>query len=139
MKKFNLIVLLTTVFCLSTTNVKAKTLEMKGDTIPVFIGTFTPGGFNGGGGPRSPLPSQSPISVCYDSSTSTLIFEGDNLLSGTAYSIYNSLGISVCSGIILFNENNQFVIDLSDLAEDTYTLEFIIDDRVYIGRFSHVL
>lgn len=135
MKKFKLIALLTTLFCLSTTHMKANTLEMKGDTIPVLIGNLKPG--DGSGGPRSPLPSQSPISVCYDSNTATLTFEGDHLLSGTTYSIYNSLGVSVCSGIILFNENNQFVIDLSDLAEDTYTLEFIIDDRVYIGRFVH--
>ncbi len=80
-----------------------------------------------------PLPYSSPISVCYDSSTATLIFEGEHLLSGTAYSIYNSLGVSVCSGIILFNENNQFVIDLSELTDDEYTLEFVIDNRVYIG------
>ena len=137
MKQIKLLALLTALFSMSSTLVKANTLEMKGDTIPVFIRVLRPGGSNGG--LHMPLPSQSPISVCYDSSTATLIFEGELLLSGTAYSIYNSLGISVCSGIILFNENNQFVIDLSDLAEDTYTLEFIIDDRVYIGRFSHVL
>ena len=139
MKQIKVLALLTALFSMSSPLVKANTFEMKRDTIPVLIGTFTPGDFNGGGGPRSPKPSQSPISVCYDSSTATLIFEGDHLLSGTSYSIYNSLGVSVCSGIILFNENNQFIIDLSDLAEDTYTLEFIIDDRVYIGRFSHVL
>ena len=137
MKHIKLFALLTALFSMSSTLVKANTFEMEGDTIPVFIGVLQPG--NVGGGPRSPLPYQYPISVCYDSSTATLIFEGELLLSGTAYSIYNSLGVSVCSGIILFNENNQFVIDLSDLAEDTYTLEFIIDDRVYIGRFSHVL
>lgn len=135
MKLIKILALLTALFSMSSTIVKANTLEMKGDTIPVFIRVLRPGS---SGGHHMPLPSQSPISVCYDSSTATLIFEGDHLLSGTAYSIYNSLDVSVRSGIILFNENNQFVIDLSDLAEDTYTLEFIIDDRVYIGRFSHV-
>ncbi|MBR2193857.1 MAG: DUF3244 domain-containing protein [Bacteroidaceae bacterium] len=135
MKKLNLIALMTTLFCLSSTLVKANTLEMKGDTIPVFIGVLLSGSSNGGH--HMPLPYQSPISVCYDSSNATLIFEGDNLLSGTAYSIYNDLGVSVCSGFILFNEDNQFVIDLSELTDDEYTLEFIIDNRVYIGKFSH--
>ena len=100
MKKLNLIALMTTLFCLSSTLVKANTLEMKGDTIPVFIGVLLSGSSNGGH--HMPLPYQSPISVCYDSSNATLIFEGDNLLSGTAYSIYNDLGVSVCSGFILF-------------------------------------
>ena len=135
MKLIKILVLLTALFSMSSTLVKANTFEIKGDTIPVHIKVLRPGG--GNGGPRSPKPSQSPISVCYDSSTATLIFEGDNLLSGTTYSIYNSLGISVCSGIILFNENDQFVINLSELTDDEYTLEFIIDNRVYIGRFSY--
>lgn len=135
MKLIKILVLLTALFGMSSTLVKANTLEIEGDTIPVFIRVLQPGSV--GGGPRSPLPYQSPISVCYDSNTATLIFEGDNLLSGTTYSIYNSLGVSVCSGIILFNENDQFVINLSELTDDEYTLEFIIDNRVYIGRFSY--
>ena len=135
MKHIKLFALLTALFSMSSTLVKANTFEMEGDTIPVFIGVLQPG--NVGGGPRSPLPYQYPISVCYDSSTATLIFEGDNLLNGTTYSIYNSLGVSVCSGFILFNEDNQFVIDLSELTDDEYTLEFVIDNRVYIGKFLH--
>lgn len=135
MEKLNLVALLTALFSMSSTLVKANIFEIKGDTIPVQIRVLLPGGSNGG--PRSPELSQPPISVCYDSSIATLIFEGDHLLSGTAYSIYNDLGVSVCSGFILFNEDNQFVIDLSELTDDEYTLEFIIDNRVYIGRFSH--
>jgi len=135
MKQIKVLALLTALFSMSSTLVKANTLEMKGDTIPIHIRVLRPG--SSGGGPRSPELSQPPISVCYDSSTATLIFDGGNLLSGTAYSIYNDLGVSVCSGFILFNEDNQFAIDLSELTDDEYTLEFIIDNRVYIGTFSH--
>ena len=89
MKLIKILALLTALFSMSSTIVKANTLEMKGDTIPVFIGVLRPGS---SGGHHMPLPYQSPISVCYDSNTATLIFEGDNLLNGTAYSIYNSSG-----------------------------------------------
>ena len=90
MEKLNLVALLTALFSMSSTLVKANTFEMKEDTISIIIGGLISGSSNGK--PRSPEPSQPPISVCYDSSTATLILEGDYLLNGTAYSIYNSSG-----------------------------------------------
>ncbi len=134
MKKFRFIALLAALICQFSTIVRANSLELKGDTIPVVIGVLSPGDSNGGDGPRS--PSQAPISVYYDSTISSLVLLGNSSLNNTPYHIYNHLGVSVCSGFVLFDNENLFSIDLSALEEDVYTLEFVIDSIIYIGVFS---
>ncbi len=46
MKLIKILALLTALFSMSSTIVKANTLEMKGDTIPVFIRVLQPGGIS---------------------------------------------------------------------------------------------
>ena len=134
MKKFRFLALLAALICQFSTIVRANSLEQKGDTIIVIIGDFHPGTSNGGDGPRS--PSQAPISVSYDSTTPSLVILGNCSLNYTPYHIYNHLGVSVCSGLVLFDNENLFSIDLSELEEDDYALEFVIDNCIYVGVFS---
>ena len=135
MKKIRFLALLAALICQFSTIVRANSLELKGDTIPIviIIGDIFPGDYIGDGH-RS--PSQAPISVYYDSTISSLILLGNCSLNYTPYHIYNHFGVSVCSGLVLFDNENLFSIDLSELEEDVYTLEFVIDNCIYVGVFS---
>ena len=134
MKKIRFLALLAALICQFSTIVRANSLELKGDTIPVVIGVLSPGDSNGGDGPRS--PSQAPITVYYDSTISSLVLLGNCSLNNTPFSIYNHLGVSVCSGLVIYDNKNRFLINLSALDEDVYTLEFVIDNCIYVGVFS---
>lgn len=134
MKKIRFLALLAALICQFSTIVRANSLELKGDTIPVVIGVLSPGDSNGGDGPRS--LSQAPITVYYDSTISSLVLLGNCSLNNTPFSIYNHLGVSVCSGLVIYDNKNRFLINLSALEEDVYTLEFVIDSIIYIGVFS---
>ena len=120
MKKIRFLALLAVLICQFSTIVRANSLELKGDTIPVVIGVLSPGDSNGGDGPRS--PSQAPITVYYDSTISSLVLLGNCSLNNTPFSIYNHLGVSVCSGLVIYDNKNRFLINLSALEEDVYTL-----------------
>lgn len=136
MKKFRFLALLAALICQFSTIVRANSLELKGDTIPIviIIGDIFPGDYIGDGGNRS--LSQSPISVSYDSTISSLVLLGNCSVNNTPFSIYNHLGVSVCSGLVVFDNKNRFLINLSALDEDVYTLEFVIDNCIYVGIFS---
>lgn len=116
---------------------QATALFAEDEKKPVVLSEKDPIIMDHGGTPhRVPAHRADVPDVYYNDVTYVMQFEGESSMCNIPYNVYNENQDLVYSGVIVFDEEGCYSVDLSFLLVGMYTIELTIGNDVYVGEFE---